>query len=201
MNKVVVLKPNNEFQRADATIDLEIACALREIILSGQNIYDPTGTLTYTTVDNEGNEISRELKVNTLRSWIRRRNVVPETGEVLKDILDRAREEYRTQKEEKRRAKLINDAEREINRTLNLKSNVPAIGMFGVIRDPETKKVVRKENTNILKIKMNTAKFVTERLAPEKWQKIEKSENKHLVAFSLADLRKAERGEQEVITK
>ena len=199
MNKAVILKKNSEIQRSDITLTLDVASALVHMILSGQTIHPKSGLIEYYSVSNEGEETLVKIKVNTVMSWVKRDNVIPETGETLRDVLDRARQTYRTEKEEKKRGKLISDAERVLKRTLNLQTNKPAIGMFGVIKDKEGN-VVKKEDTKLLKIKVDVAKYVTERLKSDKWGKIEKSENKHLVAFSLADLRKAKQEKEEEVT-
>lgn len=137
-----------------------------------------------------------KLSVNTLEMWITRRNVVPETGETLRDVLDKARETYRMEKYKAEQKQLLLDAQREIKRTLNLRTNLVARTMFGEVIKNEDGSIVRKENAQLLKVKMSTAHFVAERLDPETYGEKTQTKNEHLV-FSLNDLRRAKQGNTE----
>jgi len=201
MTKPVVLKKNNSVQRSDTVLTQDIACSLTEMILSGRNVYDKSGIISYININKEGEEKVVKIKVNSLRNWIRRRNIIPETGETLKDVLDIARENYRTQKEEKRRQELLGDADREIKRTLNIKTRVPVVGAFGLAKDPDTKEIIYKEDAYLLRIKVDTAKFVKERLDPARWGNVQKVEGRHLHVFSLADLRKAKIEKDKIVSE
>jgi hypothetical protein len=77
-----------------------------------------------------------------------------------------------------------------LNRTLNIRSNVPVRNASGQAVIREDGSIVRRENPELLAIKLKAAQYVTERLAPEHWSKKTEVHGKHLV-FSLADLRKA----------
>ena len=146
MNKPVILKKNNRVQRSDTVLTLEIAGALTEMIISGRKLFNPKGYIEYISIDKENKEKKVTITCNVIHSWVKRRNVIPETGDTLKDVLDRARLEYRTIKEEKRRQELLGDADREIKRTLNIKTRVPVVGAFGLVKDPLTKETIYKED-------------------------------------------------------
>jgi hypothetical protein len=193
MNKQVVLKKNNRVQRADTVLTLEIVNALTEMILSGRKVFSPKGYIQYISVDKEGKEKTVTIKTGTLNAWIRRGNVVPETGETLRDVLDRAREQYRIKKEDKRRGELLGDADREIKRTLNIRTAVPIYNKLGKPVTREDGSPVTYEHPKLLKVKVDVAKFVMERLNPERWGNVQKTENKSLHVFCLADLRKAKK--------
>lgn len=190
MNTATVYKKNGELQRKDVKLNKYIAGALREKILKGETLYPNKGkgkhSLSYIT--EEGEEIREVLSVHTMRDWVKRNNVIPDTGVTLRDYLNKAREEKRTLDRERRAEALVNEAEKVFHRTLKLRTNLPVRNMFGQTIVEEGR-IVRKENHNLLRIKNDTAKYVAERLNPERYGKIEKSENKHFV-FSLADLRR-----------
>ncbi len=63
-----------------------------------------------------------------------------------------------------RRMNMLNKAEKVLEMTLEIDHMVPKIGMFGPIKDPETKERVFQVDSQILKIKQDSAKFVGERL-------------------------------------
>lgn len=66
--------------------------------------------------------------------------------------------------EKVRRVKLLGKAEKVLEHTLEMETNLDVIGMFGPIKDPVTRKVMKKEDAALLGIKQNSAKFVAERL-------------------------------------
>lgn len=66
--------------------------------------------------------------------------------------------------EKTRRMNLLGKAEKVLDHTLTMETNLPVIGMFGPIVDKETKKVMMKEDHNLLRIRQDSAKFVSERL-------------------------------------
>ncbi len=73
--------------------------------------------------------------------------------------------------------------------------------MFGQLVRNEDGSIARRENHNVLRIQMDTAKYVTERLDPDRYGKVDKTENKHL-HFSLADLRRAKQEQEaEAVTE
>ena len=182
----VAIKPNGAVQRADVALTPEIARALVQRVLEGENLYPPSRELTLTIGGEE-----TKLSTNTLDTWCRRANVVPDSGKTLKALLDEARANYRTKKVEEQRKTLVSDTERVFKRTLNVQTNVARRDKEGnIVLDPETGQPVRYENPKILAVKLDAAKFVAERLAPDVYGKVERGVHKHLV-FSLTDLRKA----------
>jgi hypothetical protein len=185
MNTPVVLKQNGRRQRPDVTLNKETANALIRLIHEGKTLYPPEGYLKLILDDGETNIINTA----TLTTWCGRRNVIPETGEVLFDILNKARDEYRIKRLEKKKREIVEEGILQLHRTIHLKTKVPVIGMFGVVKD-ENGEVMKREDAKLLKIKMDNVQFGLERLDPDNFGKVDKTENKHLV-FSLSDLRKA----------
>jgi len=55
-------------------------------------------------------------------SWLSRGNVIPETGETLRDVLERTKQEYRTKKQEEIRKGFLSEADRGLKRMLNLRN-------------------------------------------------------------------------------
>lgn len=188
-----VIKPhNNKIQRSDISLDKRVASSLVQMVLAGQSIFTSAGAKGRVELTLEGGEVV-EIPRSTISNWIKRNNVVPETGETLRSILDKAREKLRASEREKRQNMMLNEAEKEMHRTLRIRTNVPVVGMFGVVKD-ENGNIVRKEHSGLLKTKMETAKFLAERLDPNRYAQQTNVKGSHLI-FSLADLRSASQGE------
>ena len=192
-----ILKADGSKQRSDIILTDKVAGALVQKVFSGQNLFIKDQDIEITYIGEEGEEITEKLSQNTVHSWIKRNNVVPTTGETLRDLLNRAREDYRTTIRKKRQDMLVESAEQRMSRVMNLRTTVPIRNMFGQIVKNEDGSIARRENHNVLRIQMDTAKYVTERLDPARYGRVERTENKHLI-FSLADLRKSkQQGEKE----
>ena len=183
-----ILKADGSKQRADTLLSQAIALSLRDLILSGQTIYPHAAEkLSLAMWDGEEKTIV-ELGRSQISNWVQRGNVIPETGQSMRDFIEECREEKRVQEH---RA-MVDQAEAQFKRTLHLDTLQPVVGKFGVMKDKETGEVIMRENTRLLEIQMKTAEFVTERLDPNHYGKVGKNENKHLHVFLLSDLRKAE---------
>jgi len=189
--KIEILKKNGSKQRSDVELSLPIVSALRELILSGKTIYSKTGFIEYFYVDDEGRKNVKEVSKYTIMSWLSRGNVIPETGETLRDVLERTKQEYRTKKQEEIRKGFLSEADRGLKRMLNLRTNVLVRDKSGnKIIDKDTGEFIRREDHNLLRIKMNTAKLVKERLDQKNWGRTKKLGSKPVAIFSLADLRR-----------
>lgn len=182
-------KENGNVQRADITLNMNVANAIRNHIISGGKLFDKKGFITISVRENNQNK-PYKIKTGTLNSWITRGNVIPETGEELKQFINKAREEYRIKMEKQRRDKIVELAERKVYRTLNLRTNKPIRNKNGKkIVDEETGEYVRKEDSKVLAVQMNTAKFALERLSKLNYGK--QAEKEQTVIFDLASLRRA----------
>ena len=186
--KPMIYKPTGERQRNDIGLTKEVAGSLVHLIFSGATIYPKSGYVEIP--DKEGK--TQKLSVNTIKNWITRSNVIPETRRTLREVLDEARVKYHTEQREKRAEKMIDESEALVHRNLRIKSREPVMGMFGVIKDKDGN-IVKKENPNILRIKTDTAKFLLERLDPKRYGKVDRGEHK-VMHFSLAELRRYEEG-------
>jgi hypothetical protein len=151
-------------QRGNIALNLPIVNALVDTVLLGQTLYPKGGLEVYVRDTNS----AKLLKIShgTLNSWITRGNVISETGEPLKAVLGRAREQYRVNKEREKHLVMVQWAEKQCLRVLNLRTSQPVRNIFGHVVKRENGSVVRRENVNLLKIKIDIAKFVLETLEP-----------------------------------
>lgn len=187
--KPAIIKKNWTRQRSDVTLSKELASALVRLVNSGQALSSSSGRIEVMLPSAEGYK-AYILSAHTINSWIKRGNVIPETGETLSDVLDKAREDYRTKRIEDRRKKIVDEAEARLHRTLRIRTNVPIRDMFGKTIVREDGSLVRRENPALLRTQLDAVKFALERLNPDRYGKREKTEDKPL-AFSLSDLRRA----------
>lgn len=173
-------------QRRDIVLNIEIANAIREYILSGSKIYSKKGFIEiYTYPHNE--EKALILRTSTINSWITRRNTIPEIGVSLKDYINSAKEEYRIKKENELKKILTDLARLKIKRLMKLKTSKVLRDKNGVILLDEDGYPIKKENITLLKLQIDTAKFLFERLYLSPHALDENT------GFSLADLRKLAR--------
>lgn len=183
------IKENGSTQRADITLNLNIANAIRNHVLSGGKTYDKQGFIEI-TIREDNQNIRLKIRTGTLNSWITRGNVIPETGVELKQFIDEAKEDYRIKMKEQLKDKLVQLAERKAYRALNLRSN-------RVVRDPQGNKMidkdtglyVRQEDVKLLAVQMNIAKYILDRL--DKINFGRQSEKDTIVSFDLGGLREA----------
>lgn len=191
------IKQNGAVQRSSVTLTKNICIAIRNHILAGKRFSRPEDKVEYIEIGDNGEEIIKTVGYLTANAWISRGNVIPETGEVFRDLIDSYRKELRNLKREKRAEKLIDECEKQFHRTINLRTNLPVRNMFGQLITNDDGTLVRKENHNLLRVKMDTAKYITERLDPDKYAKRPENQN-NVVFFDLGSLREAkERAEQE----
>ena len=185
-----IIKKNGAVQRSDVALTKEVVNALtRSVRESGSVITRADQARGYVTVPTGENTL--QIRVGTLQSWIARETVIPETGQILREVLDAAREEYRVN-----RRRQIDEAREEIidkkfNRAISMRTKEPVVGMFGVVKDPTTGEPMYRENVKLLAEQMKNVRFLAERQFPERYGKVERGEHKHLV-LSLSDLRKYE---------
>lgn len=190
MGKLAVYKKDGTLQRSNITLTREIANALSQRIKSGENIFGKGKFIILKLKDEQGQEYPFEMRTGTLITWVTRGNVVPDTGEALRDILNRARREYRLTKREEEREQIGAESEKHFAEVLKLPIMKPATTMFGKpVVDMEGNQVMRPD-TEVIKTKTDVAKYATERLIPNVYGKVEKNEHK-VVIFDLAELRRA----------
>lgn len=189
--KPKVYKDNKQIQRSDTLLSKSLATTLIQMVLRGESLFPHRRTgKEYLELDI-GEEKPVILRLSTLNQWIARNNVVPETGKTLRELLNIARREYRNSVWEERREALIEDSENKLHRIVKMRTKVPVRNMFGVHVKNEDGSLAYRENSELLGHQAKVAMYLTERLAPEKYGRVDRTVNKHLV-FSLADLRKAE---------
>lgn len=164
-----LIKPNGKSQRGDILLTKEVASALVSLILSGETLYPKTGKLTLYLYDGNGGETAIILPTTTLNSWVKRRNVLPD-GRVLKEVLDEAREEYRTRKYEERKYATLKQAEQALDKALKMRTREPLTTKRGkVVINEKTGKPYMRENPRLLAEQMKIVRFMLERLCPEKY--------------------------------
>jgi len=66
-------------------------------------------------------------------------------------------------------SKMLRKAERNIDSFLDLETKEPVITTTGILIDKNTDEVITKENSNLLRIKADTSKFVAEKIGRKKW--------------------------------
>lgn len=163
-------KKSSVHQRSDVLLSKEIASALVQEILSGGTLFPSAGKVELIVPSVDDHKVL-VLPSNTINSWIKRGNIIPETGEVLRDVLNDARKEYRTRKIEQKRSKMIEKLEDEFLRTLRIQTSSPIRDRQGNIIIDENGQPVNQENPKLLGIKMKNAMFLAERLMPEVYGK------------------------------
>lgn len=177
-------------KRSDFALNINIANAIIGVVMSGQDLY-PQGGLEL-AIPDETNAENRQKTVRisrgTLNSWITRRNVIPETGETLHAVLERAKREYRIKEIEERKVYIVNQSLKILSRLLKLRTNQPVRNIFGHTIQREDGSLIRRENVPLLKLQADTVKYLLERLEPETFGK--HPEKVQTYQFSLADLRR-----------
>lgn len=196
--KPATIKGNYTRQRSDVSLSKEVASALVQWILTGKSLFPSSGKIEIVLQVDAGYKACI-LSSNTVNSWVKRGTIIPETGETLRDVLDEARETYRTRKIENKKKEMLRNLEKQFHRTIRLRTNLPLRDMTGKVVQREDGSIVRQENAELLRAKMKMAMFLAERLMPEVYGKKVNVESKQL-AFSLSDLRRAkeERDAREV---
>lgn len=188
MRSPIVLKQNSSRQRGDVLLTKEIAGALVQRVLSGETLYPSEGRLELLTGDEEG-ERTIILSCNTLHTWVKRGNVISETGKELRAVLDKAREDYRTRKAKEMDRERLAIIDAKLNRVISLRTKEPVIDALGLVKD-KNGNTVKKENPHLLRIQTDTVKWLAERLDPDRYGKVSKEVKPPLV-FSLSELRRA----------
>lgn len=174
------------------SLTLDIANALISKIYEGEALFPKGKDLEVVLPSGE----KQVLAQGTVNSWITRRTIVPSTNDSLKDLLDKAREDVRSLRREQFKRAVVDTAETKLGRILKLRTSEVRRNMFGQIQKNEDGSIARKENPALLKTQADMVKFSLERLEPQTYGKLDRSENKHLV-FSLADLRREEQRQNE----
>ncbi|MFA5996954.1 MAG: hypothetical protein WC791_00535 [Candidatus Paceibacterota bacterium] len=190
--KPATIRGNNMRQRSDVSLSKEVASALMQLILSGKSLFPPSGKIEV-MVQVEGCYKACILSSNTVNSWVKRGTIIPETEEVLRDVLDRARETYRTRNNEEKKKRMLCELEKHFYRTIKLRTDIPLRDRSGKVIQKEDGSLILQENPELLKVKMKTAMFLAERLMPEIYGKKDKVVSKQSV-FSLSELRSAKEG-------
>lgn len=179
------IKANGKLQRSDVSLTREVASTLVHMILQGQTIFPQEG---YLDIIGESGQ-TQKLLTTTINKWITRENIIPETGRTLREVLNQARADYRTKLRGEKQELMLEQAETKLNRSLALRTTVPIRDMFGKLVYNADGKVARRESVGMLRAQIEAAKYVTERLDPKRYGRVDKTENKHLI-FNLADLRR-----------
>lgn len=190
--KPATIRENNTRQRSDVSLSKKVASALMQSILSGKSLFPPSGKIEV-MLQVEGGYKASILSSNTVNSWVKRGTIIPETGEVLRDVLDCARETYRTRKSEEKKKGMLLELEKQFHRTIRIKTNLPLHDRNGKVIQREDGSLVRRENAELLRVKLKTAMFLAERLMPEVYGKKVRVESVQPV-FSLSELRRFEEG-------
>lgn len=175
-----------------SSLNVDIANGLVSKIYAGETIYPKSGKLEVLLPNGEITIVS----TGTINSWITADIVIPSTTKTLREVLDKAREDARSLKRKQLHKVIVDTAETKMGRILKLRTSEVRRNMFGQTMKNEDGSIARKENPALLRTQADMIKFGLERLDPDHYSKVDKSENKHLV-FSLADLRREEQRQNE----
>lgn len=192
MDKRAVYKREGTLQYSSVKLTKEIAIALVQMVSEGRSISADSGKVH---IHPKGRPII-EIPAQTLKTWIHRKNVVPETGEVLADILSQARLKRRETQNAILDRQILLKARKNLDQIMSIPDRVGAriiqrrfkrVGNTTL----EVEKTVtdRGINTELLGVKSKASQFALERLSPESYGRKDKVEAK-VGVFSLADLRK-----------
>lgn len=169
---MLVVKPTKENgvkQRADILLNLSVAYAIKKYIFNGGNI-NPKKGYFYVYVNEGGTNKPIKIRTSTYYSWIRRGNVIPETGQTFKRFINEVFTEYRTEKNIKKVEEMIDEAEEALLEISRIHTKIPLRDKSGnEIKDNKKGGVVKVESPELLKIKLDLSKFVLERLDPVKY--------------------------------
>ncbi len=161
-----VFKENGAKQRDGVNLSLPIVNALVQTVLSGRTLY-PKGGLEVGIPEGEHGIKNLKISRGTLNSWITRGNVIPETGQPLKAILDKARKDYRINNLLERGQEAVDEAEDLLKRVLNVRTKVPLRTIKGEVVKDKNGSVVYREDPALIKTQLKAAMYITERLDPE----------------------------------
>jgi PAS domain-containing protein len=164
-NKLHTIRQNKVKQRGDTTLNRETATALLQMVFNGQSIFSKQAEKERYITLPDGSKIP----YRTVNSWIQRRNVVPETGERLKDILKRAKEEYRRRAREQREEEILDQIEEKFSEILSINPYYPVKDKDGNIVYDKSGDIVYDMDANLLRTQLNAAKFIWDRIGPEKY--------------------------------
>lgn len=168
------LKANGMKQRRDVSLSTPLINALVQRVLSGQTLY-PQGGLEVCIPEGENGSKCFKISRGTLNSWITRGNVVPETGEPLKAILDKARESYRINTLIEKEQELIRQAEEQLYRVVKARTKVPIRSITGEVVREADGSIAYREDPQLLRSTIKAAIYILERLDPQKWGRETKS--------------------------
>lgn len=158
--KCYIKKGKKNKQRGDLTLNKEVATALTQMILNGQSIFSKKAEKNgYITLPN-----GTKIPYKTVNSWVQRKNVIPETGKVLRDLLEQSREEYCRRKREERQEEMLDQAENELNEILNSSFYSPLKDKNNEVVRDKNGNIVYEIDSKIMRAHFNAAKFIWERL-------------------------------------
>jgi hypothetical protein len=165
------IKENGSKQRNDTILNLSVAYAIRDYVFSGGKL-NPKQGYFYVCVDLGSEKRPIKISVPTYYSWLRRGNIIPETGQTLKSFITEVFAEYRIEKNVNKIEQIADRAEEALFELVKLDTRVPLRNRLGQeVVDEVTGKVVMVEDANLLKVQMDTAMFILERLDRENYGK------------------------------
>jgi hypothetical protein len=190
MKKDLVITKKGLPQRKDVVLNLHIAHKLRDRLLNGIPMLDykhPKGS----RFDwQEGGETkSVWVKPFHYDAWIRNGNAIPETGEILREFIDKAKAERREIVSAKRRMRILENSERAMEEMSN---GVKAKKVRKIKKVNEQGEMVVvgeiEEIEDKPEVQAGMIRYATERLDSKNYGNKSEVKNSHLV-FSLGDLR------------
>jgi len=84
------------------------------MILEGKTLYPKAGKVEILLDDSEGAEKRQILSNRTIEGWVHRNNVIPGTGQMLREHVDEKRNELRRREREALQASIREQAEKQL---------------------------------------------------------------------------------------
>lgn len=190
MKKDLVITKKGLPQRNDVVLNLHIAHRLRDRVLRGLPMFNWRDRKGTKFEWSEGGE-TKSVWVKSFHydAWLRQGNAIPETGELLREFIDKAKAERSEIVSEARRLRILENSEKAIEdmskgvksvkvRKIKKVNEAGEMIVVGEIEDTEDKPEVQA----------GMIRFAVERLDSKNYGNKSEVKNSHLV-FSLGDLR------------
>lgn len=200
-------KENGIAQRGDTVLTKAVASTLVEKMRKTGKVHENVreNPLIELFIKDEHGEVIPfpvYIKYGTYTRWIERRNVVPETGEVLADLIDAAREEWEAKQRKQQQKELIVEATNIIKKIEQLDEQalrprkvitheVKANGSW----EGKKREVIEENGVPLaatLRLQFDAAKYTLDRLDAD-FDPKKKEGGGMASTFSLVELRRAAR--------
>jgi|GEM_PF-1050159 len=188
-NKINAIAKNGKRIRKDSLLFAEVAHEIADMVRETGSIFShqKDGFLKVMLTDGDGKKVPVNIKHSTVQHWSKNNCITNDTGENFSDLIAQARLDFKAKRREALQDEMLTLAELNLHKVLAMKTKLPVISANGKMITNEKGKEIKREDAKLLKIQADTAMSIAERF-DSRYQKTEKTENKHVV-FSLSALR------------